>query len=75
MENCVTVVVTTVDGNTVAVVFWETDLYEVVSDSEKDGDGNTGDDCVVDVTVNPDLGEDSLITREDGTLEWIGLSG
>lgn len=63
MENCVPVVVTTVDGNTMAVVFWETDL----NDSEEDGDGNTGDDCVVDVTVNPDIGEDSLITREDGT--------
>ena len=75
MENCVPVVVTTVDGNTVAAVFWETDLYEVVSDSEDDGDGNTGDDFVVDVTVNPDLGEDSLITREDGTWVRTGLSG
>ena len=74
MENCVPVVVPTVDEKTMTVVFWETDLYEVVSDSEDDGDGNTGDDFVVDVTVNPDLGEDSLITREDGTLVWIGLS-
>ena len=60
MENCVPVVVTTVDGNTMTVVFWETD-------SKDDGDGNTGDDCVVDVTVNPGLVEDSVITREDGT--------
>ena len=26
---CVPVVLVTVDGNTVAVLFWETDLYEV----------------------------------------------
>ena len=71
MENCVPVVVTTVDGNTVAAVFWEIDWYEVVSDSDDDGDGNTGDDFVVDVTVNPDLGEDSLMTREDGT--WVKI--
>lgn len=36
MENCVPVVVTTVDGNTVAAVFWETDLYEVVADLDED---------------------------------------
>ena len=74
MVNCVPVVVTTVDGNTVAAVFWETDWNEVVFDSDDDGDGNTGDDFVVDVTVNPDLGEDSLITREDGTWVKIGLT-
>ena len=32
MEYCVPVVVTTVEGNTVAAVFWDTDLYEVVAD-------------------------------------------
>ena len=74
MVNCVPVVVTTVEGNTVATVFWETDWNEVVFDSDDDGDGNTGDDFVVDVTVNPDLGEDSLITREDGTWVKIGLT-
>ena len=36
MENCVPVVVTTVDGNTVSVVFWETDLNEVVADLDED---------------------------------------
>ena len=72
MENCVPVVVTTVDGNTVAAVFWDTDWREVDLD-EDDGDGNTGDDFDVDVTVKPDLDEDSLITREDGTWVTTGL--
>jgi len=74
MVSCVPVVVTTVEGNTVAIVFWETDWNELVFDSDDDGDGNTGDDFVVEVTVNPDLGEDSLMTREDGTWVKIGLS-
>ena len=60
MEYCVPVVVTTVEGNTVAVVFSETDSYD-------DGDGNTGDDFDVDVTVNPDFDDDTLVTCEDGT--------
>ena len=29
IEYCVPVVLVTLDGNTVAVLFWETDLYEV----------------------------------------------
>ena len=36
MENCVPVVVATVDGNTMTVVFWETDLNEVVADLNDD---------------------------------------
>ena len=71
MENCVPVVVTTDDGNTVAAVLWDTDWREVDLD-EDDGGGNTGDDFDVDVTVKPDLDEDSLITREDGT--WVKTS-
>ena len=35
MENCVPVVVTTVDGNTVAAVFWETDWREVDVDLDE----------------------------------------
>ena len=36
MENCVPVVVTTVDEKTMTVLFWETDLYEVVADLDED---------------------------------------
>ena len=36
MENCVPVVVTAVDGNTMTVVFWETDFNEVVADLDDD---------------------------------------
>ena len=36
MEYCVPVVVTTVDGKTMTVVFSETDLYEVVADLDED---------------------------------------
>ena len=36
MENCVPVVVATVDGNTMTVVFWETDFNEVVADLDDD---------------------------------------
>ena len=36
MENCVPVVVTTVDEKTMTVLSWETDLYEVVADLDED---------------------------------------
>lgn len=36
MENCVSVIVTTVDGNTMTVVFTEADLNEAVVDLNDD---------------------------------------
>ena len=65
----VPVVLVTVDGYTVAVLFWETDLYEVdvVEEDTEDGGGNTGLDFDVEEdTVNSDFDEDTDVTFEDG---------
>ena len=65
----VPVVLVTVDGYTVALLFWETDLYEVdvVEEDTEDGEGNTGLDFDVEEdTVNSDFDEDTDVTFEDG---------
>ena len=59
MEYSVPVVLVTVEGYTVAVLFCETDLYE-------EGEGNTGLDLDEEDTVNSDLDEDTVVTFEDG---------